>query len=116
MFNFPMAGCGGWVIINPLCRQTVLHVPGLEDERGALHPCQEKQDLGNATAFTAPGAASCPETASGIGSSPSTWNKGLGEGPDLGLVVISAPFSPFLPAEHFYMFDPFILALPFFVP
>lgn len=45
-----------------------------------------------------------------------TRNKEPGKRVDFGFIVISASFSPLLPAEHFYMFDPFILALPFFVP
>jgi len=45
-----------------------------------------------------------------------TCNKELENRVDFGLIVISSPFSLLLPAEHFYMFDPFILALPFFVP
>lgn len=97
LFNFHVQLVGGWVwrwvIINPLSSAGRLCSTCLAWEMSsALHPCQEKEDLGNATALPAPGAPCAPTQP--LESAASTRNKGLREAPDLGLVVISAPFFP----------------------
>lgn len=108
-------------VINPLCRQAVPHVAwntepgccaallGAEDLRGEAHVLFLEPSLPtglhHALLWMSPGRHW-----------QRTRNKELHHRAELGTVVIPAPFSPLLPAEHFYVFDPFILALPFFVP
>lgn len=108
-------------VINPLCRQAVLHVAwntepgccaallGAEDLRGEAHVLFLEPSLPtglhHALLWMSPGRHW-----------QRTRNKELHHRAELGTVVIPASFSPLLPAEHFYVFDPFILALPFFVP